>query len=83
MRSDLRVFEYAHNGPVTCMVVHESHHHQYLLSGGKDGAVKIWNLEQVSRSYSMYRSKALTFSSQGWKICCIVYRTCSACRVIH
>ncbi|KAI9314144.1 hypothetical protein BX666DRAFT_1970762 [Dichotomocladium elegans] len=40
----VRIFKRAHNGAVTCMIVHESHHHQYLLSGGRDGAVKIWNL---------------------------------------
>ncbi|KAI9489851.1 hypothetical protein BDB00DRAFT_769885, partial [Zychaea mexicana] len=43
-RSSVRVFERAHKGPVTCLIVHESHQHQYLLSGGRDGAVKIWNL---------------------------------------
>ncbi|KAI8142674.1 hypothetical protein BJV82DRAFT_613847 [Fennellomyces sp. T-0311] len=43
-RSSVRVFEGAHRGSVTCMIVHESHQHQYLLSGGRDGAVKIWNL---------------------------------------
>ncbi|KAG0174802.1 hypothetical protein DFQ30_002724 [Apophysomyces sp. BC1015] len=45
-RYDVRVFEKAHDGEVTCMIVPEHHlsDHQYLLSGGRDGAVKIWNL---------------------------------------
>ncbi|KAI9027632.1 hypothetical protein CLU79DRAFT_587841 [Phycomyces nitens] len=43
----VRAFERAHDGEVTCMIVPESHQvagHHYLLSGGRDGAVKIWNL---------------------------------------
>ncbi|KAF7727899.1 hypothetical protein EC973_006898 [Apophysomyces ossiformis] len=45
-RYDVRVFEKAHDGEVTCMIVPEHHpsDHQHLLSGGRDGAVKIWNL---------------------------------------
>lgn len=46
-RDDVRLFEKAHQSAVTCMIVPEHHHHsgqQYLLSGGQDGAVKIWNL---------------------------------------
>jgi hypothetical protein len=45
-RDDVRVFEHAHHSAVTCMIVPEHHvsGQQYLLSGGQDGAIKIWNL---------------------------------------
>ncbi|KAG2228566.1 hypothetical protein INT48_008735 [Thamnidium elegans] len=45
-RDDVRLFEKAHQSAITCMVVPEHHisGQQYLLSGGQDGAVKIWNL---------------------------------------
>jgi WD40 repeat protein len=45
-RDDVRVFENAHNSAVTCMIMPEHHisNQQYLLSGGQDGVVKIWNL---------------------------------------
>ncbi|CAO3613085.1 unnamed protein product [Mucor hiemalis] len=45
-RDDVRLFEKAHHSAVTCMIVPEHHvsGQQYLLSGGQDGAVKIWNL---------------------------------------
>ncbi|KAI8333782.1 hypothetical protein EDC96DRAFT_451092, partial [Choanephora cucurbitarum] len=45
-RDDVRVFEHAHQGAVTCIVVPERHvsDQRYLISGGQDGAVKIWNL---------------------------------------
>jgi hypothetical protein len=45
-RDDVRLFEKAHQSAVTCMIVPEHHvsGQQYLLSGGQDGAVKIWNL---------------------------------------
>jgi hypothetical protein len=45
-RDDVRVFEYAHQSSITCMIVPDRHvsNQQYLLSGGLDGAVKIWNL---------------------------------------
>ncbi|GAN10288.1 conserved hypothetical protein [Mucor ambiguus] len=45
-RDDVRIFEHAHYSAVTCMIVPEHcvSGQQYLLSGGQDGAVKIWNL---------------------------------------
>ncbi|KAL7324428.1 hypothetical protein PS15p_209621 [Mucor circinelloides] len=45
-RDDVRIFEHAHHSAVTCMIVPEHcvSGQQYLLSGGQDGAVKIWNL---------------------------------------
>ncbi|KAI9354021.1 hypothetical protein BD770DRAFT_325220 [Pilaira anomala] len=45
-RDDVRLFEKAHPSAITCMIVPEHHvsGQQYLLSGGQDGAVKIWNL---------------------------------------
>ncbi|CAO3619841.1 unnamed protein product [Cunninghamella blakesleeana] len=43
-RQDTRIFENAHNGKVTCLMVPEHDHDHHLLSGGKDGCVKIWNL---------------------------------------
>jgi WD40 repeat protein len=45
-RDDVRVFENAHNSAVTCLIVpeHLVSGQQYLLSGGQDGVVKIWNL---------------------------------------
>ncbi|KAF1801131.1 hypothetical protein FB192DRAFT_1284000 [Mucor lusitanicus] len=45
-RADVRIFEHAHHSAVTCMIVPEHcvSGQQYLLSGGQDGAVKIWNL---------------------------------------
>ncbi|KAI8637841.1 hypothetical protein BD408DRAFT_374442 [Parasitella parasitica] len=45
-RDDVRIFEHAHHSVVTCMIVpeHQVSGQQYLLSGGQDGAVKIWNL---------------------------------------
>ncbi|KAI8071523.1 hypothetical protein BC940DRAFT_293069 [Gongronella butleri] len=46
-RQDTRVFERAHDGKVTSLLVPDHHHAadpKYLLSGGRDGCVKIWNL---------------------------------------
>ncbi|KAI9307901.1 hypothetical protein BJ944DRAFT_261192 [Cunninghamella echinulata] len=43
-RQDTRIFENAHHGKVTCLMVPEHDHDHHLLSGGKDGCVKIWNL---------------------------------------
>ncbi|KAI7871474.1 hypothetical protein BDF14DRAFT_1761428 [Spinellus fusiger] len=46
-KDSTKVFENAHEGEVTCLIVPENHQvagHHYLLSGGRDGAVKIWNL---------------------------------------
>lgn len=45
-REDVRVFENAHSSAVTCMMTpeHNISNQQYLLSGGQDGVVKIWNL---------------------------------------
>ncbi|EIE81812.1 hypothetical protein RO3G_06517 [Rhizopus delemar RA 99-880] len=43
---DVRVFKKAHYSAVTCMLVpeHQVSGQQYLISGGLDGVVKIWNL---------------------------------------
>ncbi|KAI8979974.1 hypothetical protein BDB01DRAFT_837012 [Pilobolus umbonatus] len=45
-RDDVRVFENAHPSAITCLIVPNHHisNQQYMLSGGKDGTVKIWNL---------------------------------------
>ncbi|KAI8970454.1 hypothetical protein BDF20DRAFT_891371 [Mycotypha africana] len=45
-REDVRLFKNAHHSAITCMAVPEHHmsDQQYLVSGGKDGMVKIWNL---------------------------------------
>ncbi|KAG1156532.1 hypothetical protein G6F37_007520 [Rhizopus arrhizus] len=45
-RDDVRVFKKAHYSAVTCMLVpeHQVSGQQYLISGGLDGVVKIWNL---------------------------------------
>ncbi|KAI8342819.1 hypothetical protein BC941DRAFT_368797 [Chlamydoabsidia padenii] len=46
-RQDTRLFEKAHHGKVTCLLVPEHHgssEQKHLLSGGRDGCVKIWNI---------------------------------------
>ncbi|PHZ09781.1 WD40 repeat-like protein [Rhizopus microsporus ATCC 52813] len=45
-RDDVRVFKKTHQSAITCMIVpeHQVSGQQYLLSGGLDGVVKIWNL---------------------------------------
>ncbi|ORX52846.1 WD40 repeat-like protein [Hesseltinella vesiculosa] len=45
-RQDTRIFERAHDGKVTCLLVpdHVGSDPKHLLSGGRDGCVKIWNL---------------------------------------
>lgn len=46
-RDDVRVFKKTHQSAITCMIVpeHQVSGQQYLLSGGLDGVVKIWNLK--------------------------------------
>lgn len=45
-RDDVHVFKKTHHSAVTCMLVpgHHVSDQQYLISGGADGVVKIWNL---------------------------------------
>lgn len=46
-RDDVRIFKKTHQSAITCMIVpeHQVSGQQYLLSGGLDGVVKIWNLK--------------------------------------
>ncbi|KAI8080052.1 uncharacterized protein BX664DRAFT_286560 [Halteromyces radiatus] len=64
-RQDTRIFEKAHHGKVTCLLVpeHHSSEQKYLLSGGRDGCVKIWNLinGKFVASFTVHASPVQSF----------------------
>ncbi|ORZ11171.1 hypothetical protein BCR42DRAFT_421704 [Absidia repens] len=68
-RQDTRLFEKAHHGKVTCLLIPEHHgsstpcEQKHLLSGGRDGCVKIWNIinGKFVASFTVHASPVASF----------------------